>query len=50
MKHTKIKLRIISLVAFILFALLETSLIAPEALAEDIFEKAKSWGLLRHRV
>ena len=40
MKQTKIKLRIISLVAFFLFALLESSLIIPKALAEEKFERS----------
>lgn len=44
MKQTKIKLRIISLVAFFLFALLECSLIIPKALAEEKFERSGFWG------
>lgn len=44
MKWTKIKLRIISLVAFILFALLGCSIIIPRALAEEKFERSGFWG------
>ena len=45
MKHTKIKLKIISLVALFLFALLECSLIIiPRALAEEKFERSGFWG------
>ena len=44
MKQAKIKLKIISSVAFFLFALLECSLIIPNALAEEKFERSGFWG------
>jgi len=44
MKQIKKKLRNFSLVAFFLFALLECSLIIPEALAEEKFERSGFWG------